>query len=503
LIAHHAIVFLMRESGGDGTNQVPRAQVANVPVPLHRRAGVRKVVAVAALGAAGFGGWRILKSATRSDENKRLEARQATSRARIGHGLDPLFERQLDKDTQQVELRATFHLDSELTGTYNAAYCAKGLQEAFAQVLGPDIVTFSTTSMHEDPGLLLELSGTISPSGHDFKLPHSEASYPGIELAADMKLIGKTVHADVEPAANIQFEYTRYSTFSTDGASENEINGGILQNTCMQAGYVLLEQLTTWKRPPPPPPSDPVSDCKRGFNCRENADTLADRDPKTAETLYAEACEHGDATACTRLTNIVLEAPAATDLSLARLALDTACQQEVATACSGRATLSLISRESGKPPSEWQRREALVVALRGCDLGAREACAVVVPLLEKTPYAEAAPLLTGASTVASKRMGTIFGLHWGQWTKMDSGQPTLWVTREPHVPAGALVREFSRDKLPHGIVAPPDVETVYAIALRGGQGDYDTSCEHCKPSGGGDSIYSMRNLDCVCALVPQ
>ena len=492
------------QSDGEGGYEVPRAQVANVPVPFHRRPGVRTLVAVVALGGVGFAGWRLLKNAMRSDENKRLEVRQNQARARVGHGLDRLFERELDKDINQIELLAKFHLDPELVGTYDVVYCAKGLQEAFEEALGPDVVKVSTTSMHEDPDLLLDLRGDLSPTGHNFVLPHSSAPYPGIKLVADMKLVGKTVHVEVEPASDIQFEYTRYSSFSTDGATANEINGGILQSTCSQAGYVLLEQLTTFKRPAPAKPSSPVEDCERGFNCRENADALADRDPKTAEKLYAEACEHRDVAACTRLTSLVRDTPTGIDLGLARVTLEMACQQEVAVACAGGAEVALIPSEAGKPPTDWQRREALVLALRACDLGDRDACSAAAPLVKKTAYAEAAPLLTGASTVASKRMGTIFGLHWGQWTKMDRGQPTLWVTKRPRLPDNAIVREFARSELPHGIVAPSDVETIYAVALNGGGGgDYDGPCDQCKPSGGGDSIYSMRNFDCVCALVPR
>jgi hypothetical protein len=97
-------------------------------------------------------------------------------------------------------------------------------------------------------------------------------------------------------------------------------------------------------------------------------------------------------------------------------------------------------------------------------------------------------------------MGTLFAFRWGQWTKMDRGQPTMWSTSRPSkLPEGALVREFSIDKLPRGIVAPHGVETVYAIALDRNGDD----CGVCKPSGGGDSIYSMRSYDCVCALNPH
>ncbi|MEO7093732.1 MAG: hypothetical protein ABI175_10810, partial [Polyangiales bacterium] len=125
-------------------------------------------------------------------------------------------------------------------------------------------------------------------------------------------------------------------------------------------------------------------------------------------------------------------------------------------------------------------------------------------LVKGTPFAEAAKLLLDGKPVVTKRMGTLFAFRWGQWTKMDNGQPTLWVTRRPsNPPAGGVVREFAVGDLPRGVVAPPGVETVYAVALRGGHGEYDTTCDRCNSSAKGTSIYAMRALDCVCAIGPE
>jgi hypothetical protein len=204
-----------------------------------------------------------------------------------------------------------------------------------------------------------------------------------------------------------------------------------------------------------------------------------------------------------RLALVALESPGRTDRALARVALEMACQRDLAHACTGAAQVSLIADEAGTPPSDYQRREALPFALRACDLGDRDACTLAAPLVKNTPYAEAAPLLGGAKSVASKQMGTLFAFRWGQWTKMDRGQPTLWGTKRPSkLPEGAIVRELGAATLPRGIVPPPGVETVYALALDGGHGGYDAPCDHCNPSGGGGSIYSMRSLDCVCAVSP-
>lgn len=482
-------------------NDVPRAHVENSRIPLHQRPGIRKAVTVAAIVAACVGGWKLLKMATRSEANKKLEARQDKARAQIGHGLDDLFERQLDEDTNRVALVLKLDTDRALGDRYSGTGCAKGLEQAFAEALGPDVVSVSS-STYGDSGLRLELAGNVTATDRRFQLPHSRTEYTGIRLVGDLKLVGKTVHVDVEPPADLEFEYTRYS-FDMGGVTDSDVAGGIMQGTCRQAGYVLLEQLTSWKRPEPPPPSDPMKDCERGFHCRESADALAETDPATAAELYAKACQHDDEEACELLAAIVIASPSRAKDALARVTLDLACSQEQARACAAGAQVALISDEPGKPPSDWRRRDALLLALRACDLGVRDACTMAAPLVKGTPYAEAAPLLAGASSVKSKRMGTLFALRWGQWTNMDRGQPTMWATKRPaKLPEGAIVREFSGDKLPRGIVPPSGVETVYAIALDGGHGGVDTQCAVCKPSGGGGSIYSMRNMDCVCSLTP-
>jgi hypothetical protein len=44
---------------------------------------------------------------------------------------------------------------------------------------------------------------------------------------------------------------------------------------------------------------------------------------------------------------------------------------------------------------------------------------------------------------------------------------------------------------------------IYAIALERGRGGSDNPCARCMPSGGGDSLYAMRSMSCVCALAPK
>jgi hypothetical protein len=465
---------------------------------------VRWVAIAVAVVIAGYGSCKLIKKLTRSDENKQLEARQDKARAAVGHGLDDVFEAQLDKDTKNVELAAKLVVDYKtLEDKYRAEDCGKGFEEAFEDALGPDVIGVSTFPLN-NKDLKLRLDATISASGQDFVLPNSKKGYPGIVLEGDVAFAGETVHVKVQPGSDIKFEYTRYTFDTGNGISDTEVAAGILANTCKQAGYELLEKVTSWHRPAPPAPPDPLADCKRGFHCVENADALAESDPGKAEQLYAEACQHEDANACVRLAAIVVGTPAKTDHALARVMLDLACSQDVASACTGAAQVTMLPDEPGKAAGEYQRDEALPLALHGCDLRSRDGCELAATLVKNTPFAEGATLLVGGKPVASKRMGTLFALRWGQWTKFDRGQPTLWGTRRPsNPPTGAIVREFSAGELPGGIVPPPGVETVYALALDGGTGGLDSACERCNKSGKGDSIYAMRALDCVCSISPR
>jgi hypothetical protein len=325
-------------------------------------------------------------------------------------------------------------------------------------------------------------------------------------MSADIKFLGKTIHADVVPASDIEFSHMRFG-FDMDGPSEVAVNGGILQGTCKQAALLLLEKLTTWKRPPAPAVADPEKECARGFHCRENAEALENSKPEVAVKLYNSACEDDDEDACVRGADISMGMSPdghGEHAARARVMLDMACQRELARACAASGKIQLIPLEAGKLASDYQRAEALESYLRACDLGLRDACAAAAPLVKGTPFAEAAPLLTGSGPIKTKTMGMLFALRWGQWTKFENGQPTMWITRRPQkLPEGALVTEFSIDKLPKGVVAPSGVETVYALALEGGHGGIDTPCLHCMPSGRPTVKFMMPSLDCVCALAPK
>jgi hypothetical protein len=362
------------------------------------------------------------------------------------------------------------------------------------------VVTFSTSPWKSDPATRLAIAAKITPSGQRFQLPNSKESYPGIVMSADMNFLGKDVHVDVRPAEDIEFKYFRMGV-SLEGLSASDVAGGIMQGTCRQAAYAVLEKLTRWKRPAPPPRPTPEDECARGFHCRENAETLETTDRAAAARLYAKACQHDDEDACVRAADLEVALPGEDHRASAQFELGMACARDLARACTALGRIALVPREPGRAPSPDDRREALRADLRACDLGEHDACAAAVPLVKGTPFADAAPLLAGAKSASSKTLGTIFALRWGQWTQMDQGQPTAWVTKPPpHPPEDALVTPFALDRVPAGIVAPPGTDTVYAVAFEKGWGD---RCGTCKPSGGGGSLYSMRSMDCVCAIAPR
>ena len=466
-----------------------------------RAAALRKLVGTILVVIGCIGAWKFLKWYTRSDRSKQLEARQDKARKAVGHGLDKLFDRQLDRESSSIDLLANFHVASGLGTGYDAVDCGKGFDDAFEEALGSDVVNVSTIGIDPDSATQLTITADITPTDQVFQLPNSETKYPGIALNGTMKFMGHEVPLKVEPASAIEFKYMQLG-ISFEGLSAADVAGGVLEGTCKQAGYELLEALTTWKRPPPPPRADPVTECNQGFHCRENAEELEAKDPATAAKLYASACEHDDEAACLRGAAIEMELTKGVDdhRAQAEVMLEMACARDLARTCTAAAQVKITPLEAGHPIAEDQRAEALAYDLHGCDLGDSEGCEAAVPLVKGTPFADAAPLLGGAPTAKSRTLGTIIALRWGQWTQLDQGQATAWVTREPaHLPEGAMVTPFSGDRIPTSIHPPDGVGTVYAIALRG----YGEHCTQCMPSGGGDSIYSMRAMSCVCAIAPK
>jgi hypothetical protein len=487
-------------------SDVPPAIVESPRPPLRprpeRAAALRKALKALAVIAACFLGWKFLIWYTRSDSNKQLEARQDKARKRIGPGFDKLFDRMLDKDRESIDFVANLAVDPKLGAGYDASDCAKGFNDAFGEALGSDVVYVSTLGIEPDPATQLEITGKVTPSDEVFQLPNSDKVYPGIALSADMKLLGHKLHTDIVPTGEIEFTHTQFGVSFGEGMSPEDVAGGLLQGTCRQAAYALLESMTTWRRPPPPPRPDPQSECERGFNCRENAQLLEEKDPATAAKLYAHACDNDDEDACLRGAELEMQLTKGIDEHRAQadMMLEMACMRDLARTCAASARIELMPLEPGKPPSEYAEGKALGKFLRACDLGDSDSCTAAVPLLKHTPLSDAAPLLTGKHTVKSRTLGTIFALRWGQWTQLDEGQATAWVTTEPaHPPEGAIVTPFSLDRLPPGITAPDGASTVYAIALRGG----NDRCNQCSPSGGGKSVYMMRSMSCVCAIAPK
>ncbi|CAN5890774.1 hypothetical protein BH11MYX2_BH11MYX2_09190 [soil metagenome] len=490
-------------------SELPSATVANPQPPFHQRPGIRLVVRVVLIVAACAVGWKLFKRFTRPEESKELAVRQDKARAQIGKAFDDLFDDQLNAGSSDVKIESRFELSGGLDESYaNPRSCAKGFDDAFKEALGPDVVTFTTSDYGKTSGDL-SFTGKITPHGTGFQLPNSPTVYKGIAISGDIKFLGKKVHVEITPPDDIQFDFSTYGfDLMNHGPSASDVAAGILQGSCKEAALTALEKMTPWERPPPPEKRDPVKDCEQGFHCRENAEQLEETDKATASKLYLKACENHDDEACTRAADLAIAAKKpGTELDsmgAIGIALEMNCHTEIVSACAGAGRIAMVS-DDDKPVSEYRRREALVSFIRGCDLGDANACAAAATVVQGTPFADAGPILAGEKdTVVSKKLGTVFALHWGQWHQMDNGQPTIWTTTKPPAPPkGAYVASFSGDTIPAAIHPPEGVTAVWAVSLDGSHGgDYDHECVACRTNEHGDSPWSMVPLDCICALAP-
>ena len=208
--------------------------------------------------------------------------------------------------------------------------------------------------------------------------------------------------------------------------------------------------------------------------------------------MYLAAGGDHDEAGCLRAAELAVSGSHDDRIS-AEFQLEMACAGDLAKTCAATARV-LLAPTPDKPTSDYEREKALPLLLRGCDLGDPEACTAALPLVKQSKeVAEAATLLAGATSARSKIYGSIFALKWGQWTSLDRGQATLWVTKEPaHADANTLVMRFDRSELPKGLAIPDNVDVVYAIASK----TIGDRCTVCKPSGGS----SFRAIDCVCVI---
>jgi hypothetical protein len=211
-----------------------------------RANAIRKLVAVGIIVGACFVGWKLVKPWLRSDSTKRLEARQDKARDKVGRAIDELFARQLDVNSTTIDLVARFDVAPELGGGYDPVSCGWGFDDAFGDALGPGVVTVSTFGIMPELATRLVITANIRPSGLRLQSSSSTTTYPGIVLTANMTFLGKELHVEVKPATHIAFEHL---PIGVDGLSAADVAGGVMQSTCKQLGYALLEALTAWKRP--------------------------------------------------------------------------------------------------------------------------------------------------------------------------------------------------------------------------------------------------------------
>ena len=300
------------------------------------------------MGAA-FACWKLLRPYWRGEDGKEADeydAKLDAARARLGAGLDPLLDK-LSYHAHEVELVARFTRDGVLPAAYSDSGCSEGFDAAFALALGDEhLVSFSTLGMTHD--LELTIAAKLRASGTSFQLPNSDTPYPGIEMHAEMELLGKKLAIDVAPPANIEFKHYRMG-YELGGLTASDVAVGIVQGTCKEAALALIESMTTWQRPARPPPPDPVHEClDQGFHCRDNAIALEGSAPDKAAKLYAKSCEHGDDDACVRGADLEIRLSHGIDdhSAQAHVMLDMACMRELPEELRGRGADSGSCRSS-------------------------------------------------------------------------------------------------------------------------------------------------------------
>lgn len=441
-------------------------------------------------------GWKLVRPLSRSKATKQLMEQHAQIRERLGDGLDPLFDEQVSAGDNHVEFRGTFEIDRELIN-FSGAGCAAGFNAAFADALGKDVVVVDDPTFDTKGNPQLELTAKLSFGGSTFQPQNSSESFQSVALAGDIELAGVKARVDVKPPERVKISYTQYgiTLFDRNGASPEDIRKGIVAGTCQEAGYALLEAVTTWKRPSTPA-VDLEKQCSEGFNCRAAGDSLVVKRPVRAAQMYTEACVRADDDDACLLAAALVKPDA--EFGYPRSLLGLGCSGQRAAPCYAAGLVDLVPTATGNKVTEASRRDALRYFLRACDRGLADACKQLPPLLERTPFAEAKDLPVTHEPVVSKRFGTIFALRWGQWTDEDHGQPTAWVTKRPQLDK-AIVREFAVATMPAGITAPAGVGTVYAVALERA-GKACTRCSVDEPSRG---LLRMAPTTCLCALTTK
>src|ERR1700733_6115236 len=165
---------------------LPHAIIDNPP--LHRSAWVRKLGIAIAVVAGLFVAKKLWHAAWRSDSNKRLEKSQDEARKRVGHDLDQMFEDQLDNDDNALLLDAKF--DIAHTPDVTDVACENGLTAAFDDALGKNVVVVMTSDW-KGHAPHLGVTATFAPTDQAFQLPHSDKTYTGLSMSADVKFLGK------------------------------------------------------------------------------------------------------------------------------------------------------------------------------------------------------------------------------------------------------------------------------------------------------------------------
>ena len=321
-----------------------------------------------------------------------------------------------------------------------ASSCAAGLSSAFEAATGSKTLVVETPNAFDADATpdapRIAMTWSARAGERLYGGPGDRYLFPGLVLTASLRW-----EADNETIAALEtdgdpgprFEFTTYApTFPFGGEPDaSGIVGAMIEAGCADLGRRWIEDLTGLS-PTVGHPGDevPLADKCRGGEpqaCRLAAADLRARDPEAALALLESGCRSMGLFAaenCLAAADLALElavdpAPGH-DVEMARaratIALQTGCDADDGVACTRAAALSLsLLPEPGA--TTWQ--EAYHLRLRGCDLGAAQACLdaaeqVMSTTVGRTPSPMRARLLATRACAADldagcERAATITG----------------------------------------------------------------------------------------------
>ncbi|MEM6995423.1 MAG: hypothetical protein AAF721_33245 [Myxococcota bacterium] len=370
--------------------------------------------------------------------------------------------------------------------------CDDGMNEAFAQAIGDRVVRVTTADgLHGGPTPRtprLELQWTARATGTFFGGRRDTRLFPAFDILATVRLVaGERTLAEYEGLVELgdSVEYSVDAIAAGFGFDEEEIASGMIETGCRRVATAMLTDLTGWHPPIEADPEDSLeSRCQRSDAqaCLILAEPLTESDPERAVELLQRGCRGGGLSApqaCISAGRVALAHPSdpLAPAAKSRLLFEDACRQHAAEGCTLAADLIT-------PPN----REAFLLRLRGCDLGAGDACAAaagqakgsVASLLEQRACATLgtdcpAPPAAGGEVHGFELAAEdrAFDVRWGMWFE-HAASDIVWVASRESAPAvlerlrsaglSQRSRVYELAEVPPGPRAPADAASVYALS---------------------------------------